>query len=119
MSDVWLRLAIVAGAGLVSLGLVVMLRRSRSGPGSVGARGLSPGVYLFSSSSCVDCLTARGRLEQTLGPAGFVELLWEDEPELFAELGIDVVPYTVVVADDGSAARYPGAPEKALEKFNP
>lgn len=119
MSEVWLRVAIVAGAVLVSLGLLVILRRRQSELASVGARGLSPGMYLFSSSSCVDCLAARGRLEDALGASGFVEILWEDEPVLFAELGIDVVPCTVVVSADGSAARYPGAPEKALEEFNP
>ena len=119
MSEVWLRLAIVAAAALVTLGLVVLLRRREAEPAAVGVTGLRTGIYLFSSSSCVDCLTARGQLEDALGAAGFAEILWEDEPELFADLGIDVVPCTIVVSADGSAARYPGAPEKALEGFNP
>ena len=119
MSEVWLRLAIVAGAVLVSFGLVVLLRRKQRGPASVGASGLNPGMYLFSSSSCADCVAARGRLEVALGASGFAEIMWEEEPELFAELGIDAVPCTVVVSADGSAARYPGAPEKALDEFNP
>ena len=119
MNEIWLRLAIVAGAVLLSVGLIVLLRRRQGEPTPVGAGGLSPGLYLFSSSSCLDCVTARGRLEETLGPSGFAEIHWEDEPELFAELGIDLVPCTVVVSADGTAARYPGAPEKALEGFNP
>jgi hypothetical protein len=115
MNEVWPRLGIVVAALIVALFVVMALRR-RSGPSSasVAADGLLPGVYLFTSSACTDCTAARDRLESMLGPSGYVEIEWESEPDLFHDLGIEVVPYTVVVAGDGSATRHPGMPGPAL-----
>ena len=99
--------------------LVVIILR-RPGPREASeAGGLGPGVYLFSSSTCADCVPARARLVEDLGPAGFVELSWESEPGLFAELGIDAVPCTVIVSEAGEATRFPGMPDGALERLDP
>ncbi len=110
MNDVWLRLAIVAGVVAISLLIILMTRRR---PGQSEARdggGLDPGIYLFTSATCSDCAGARARLAHMLGSAGYVEIKWEDEPGLFTRLGIDAVPCTVVVGEDGSASLNPGMP---------
>ena len=54
-----------------------------------------------------------------LGSAGYIEIRWEDDPGLFTHLGIDAVPCTVVVGDDGSASLHPGMPDGALRGLNP
>lgn len=58
-------------------------------------------------------------MEEVLGASGFIEIAWDDEPTLFTALGIDLVPCTLVVGDDGSASRYPGMPEQALRSLGP
>lgn len=119
MSEVWLRLAIVAGLVLISAVGIVALRSRHLDKAAVDAGNLAPGVYLFTSSTCADCAGARVRLEDILGVSGFVEIEWEKEPGLFAGLGIDVVPCTVVVGSDGSASVSPGMPDRALKGLNP
>ncbi|HYJ25327.1 MAG TPA: hypothetical protein VE027_10005 [Acidimicrobiia bacterium] len=119
MNEVWLRLAIVIGAVAVSLMIVAMLRRRPSAMGSRDIGALRPGVYLFTSSTCSDCTGAQERLQTMLGNAGYIEVRWEDDPGLFTHLGIDAVPCTVVVGDDGSASLHPGMPDGALRGLNP
>jgi hypothetical protein len=119
MSEAWIRLLVVVGGIAVAVLVAVVIRRpSRRGRPLTGA-GLRPGVYLFTSKTCADCLTARDRLVDSLGANGFTEIEWEASPALFARVGIDVVPCTVLVADDGSALRYPGMPDPAIESLNP
>ena len=119
MSEVWLRLAIVVGAIALSLLIVVMTRRRRARSETSDGRGLDPGVYLFTSATCADCVEVRARLADMLGSVGYVEIRWEDEPDLFTRLGIDAVPCTVVVGGDGSASFHPGMPDRALRGLNP
>jgi hypothetical protein len=119
MNEVWLRLAIVIGAVVVSLLIVAMLRRRPAVSGSRDGGALGPGVYLFTSSTCADCVGARERLEDVLGSDGYLEIGWEDDPGLFTHLGIDAVPCTVVVGVDGSASLHPGMPDGALGGLNP
>lgn len=114
----WLRLGIVAGGVVLAL-LVVLIPRRPATRIAGEAVGLDPGVYLFSSGACADCAPARDRLVHDLGPTGFVEIRWEDEPARFEELGVEVVPCTVVVSDTGVATRFPGMPDRALERLNP
>jgi hypothetical protein len=118
MSEIWLRLGIVAGG--VVLGLLAVFILRRPGPRiAAEALGLDPGVYLFSSTTCADCAPARDRLADDLGQTGFVEIRWEDEPALFEELGVEAVPCTVIVSKVGVATRFPGMPDRALERLNP
>ena len=119
MDDVWLRLAIVVGVVATSLLIVIVMRRTPAASEGVDSGGLYPGVYLFTSSTCADCVGARALLEDTVGSGGYVEIEWEKEPGLFAQLGIDAVPCTVVVGDDGSASVQPGMPDQALRGLNP
>ncbi len=108
MNEVWLRLAIVVGAVGVSLLVVGLMRRRKAVSASLDQGALGPGVYLFTSSTCSDCGGARARLEDMLGGAGYTEIAWEDDPGLFTQLGIDAVPCTVLVGDDGSGLAPPG-----------
>ncbi len=119
MSEVWLRLLVVVAAVVISAVVVVGLRHRRPNLVETESHGLDPGVYLFTSTTCADCEPARARLEEALGVAGFVEIEWEQRPGLFSDIGIDVVPCTLVVTGDGSASRFPGLPDKALETLNP
>jgi hypothetical protein len=119
MSEVWLRLAIVAAGIVVALVAALVLRRPVPHPVTTNTRGLGPGVYLFSSTTCVDCVAARARLVAALGPTGFVEIDWEDDPGPFAEFEIDAVPCTVIVSEEGMSTRFPGMPDRALEELSP
>lgn len=119
MSEVWLRLALVTAGIVVALGVALVLRRPVADPVTTNAAGLGPGVYLFSSATCVDCAAARARLVDALGPTGFVEIDWEDDPGRFAELLIDAVPCTLIVSEEGMATRFPGMPDRALEQLGP
>ena len=119
MNDVWLRLAIVVAVVAIALLVIIVMRRRPAASGGVDRVGLDPGIYLFTSSTCADCEGARSSLEDMLGSAGYNEIEWENEPGLFAELRIDVVPCTVVVGDDRSASVRPGMPDQALRGLNP
>jgi len=119
MDDVWLRLAIVVGVVAISLIIVIVMRRPPAASDDVDSGGLDPGTYLFTSSTCADCVGARALLEDTLGSGGYIEIEWENEPGLFAQLGIDAVPCTVVVGDDGAASVQPVMPDQALRGLNP
>ena len=120
MDDVLVRLALVLGALLVALIFIVTIRmKSRGKPRQVNDHGLGPGLYLFTSSACPDCGTARREIQQAVGNEGFAELSWETNPGDFHRLGVASVPATLVVSDDGSATLYPGSPKKALQLLSP
>ncbi len=114
-----MRLLVVGGA-LVLVALFVFLIRPRRRQGRLfDGAGLRPGVYLFTSTTCADCMTAKARLVEGLGPSGFVEIEWEKDPDLFTQVGIGLVPCTVVVTSDGASTRYPGMPDGLLETLSP
>lgn len=118
MSEIWLRVAIL-GMTLLGVAVVVLvMRRSRPVEGR-SISDLAPGIYLFTSSTCADCIGVREQLIDALGSRGFAEIEWEEDPEIFTRAGIDVVPCTVVVAEDGTSSRHPGMPGDLLERFNP
>ena len=120
MSDVGLRLILIAGALAVAAIAVAVLKSRMTGrPRLLEASGLEPGVYLFTSADCPGCASARRKLVDGLGESGFVELSWEQEPGVFRRLGVDAVPATAVVARDGSATLWPGQPEDALDSVGP
>jgi hypothetical protein len=112
-------MAIVFGALLVIALVVTLMRRNPVRTTVVSPGDLTPGVYLFTSGTCADCLPARERLVEMLGTGGFREIAWEQDPDSFARAGIDVVPSTLVVGVDGSATSFPGVPDEAVERLNP
>ncbi|MGH8945199.1 MAG: hypothetical protein ACRDVL_03520, partial [Acidimicrobiia bacterium] len=102
MDELWTRIAIIATALLVAA-LVVAVRRRKAlnSPRALSATGLEPGIYLFTSADCADCSTARVKLEEIVGPEGFLEIAWEQRPEVFGRLSVEAVPATMVVEADG------------------
>ncbi len=118
MNEIALRLALVVGVVLLSLIIVVVMRR-RPVVSTLDRGGLDPGIYLFTSSECSDCAGARARLGELLGSSSFIEISWEHDPELFRRLGIDAVPATLVVGDDGSASIHTGMPDRVVRGLNP
>lgn len=120
MDELVTRLALIGGTlVLAALGVLVMRVRARRSAREVAATGLAAGVYLFTSSECPDCEKARRRIIEELGEGSFVEIRWEDEPETFDELEVDVVPATLVVTDGGKGTLFPGAPERAIAQVGP
>ncbi len=117
MDEFWVRLSLVSGVLLVAYVLTLILRaRATNGPLKIAQTGLQKGIYLFSSSTCADCATARKYLEDKLGNDGFGEKSWETEPGLFSRLGVEAVPATLIVDREGAAALWPGHPKKALDE---
>ncbi len=117
MTDVWLRVAVVGAALLVSGAIVVWMRRRAAlrMEHPVDATGFEPGVYFFSSPSCSSCASARRKLEARLGD-DYVELSWEESPEVFTDLQIDRVPAVMIVRSHGTARLFAGQPERALRR---
>ncbi len=117
MDDPLLRLAVVsAAAGSVAFWAWWRRRRltSRSWR-AIPATGLEPGTYLFTSLTCGDCSVARDRF----GQLPFTEITWEDRPEMFQELGINQVPSTLIVLDDGTGTWHRGVTGQVLKTRNP
>jgi hypothetical protein len=121
MNEIWARLAWVLGAVVVAVAAILIQRAvtGRRRPVPVQQTTLGAGVYLFTSATCPDCETARRLLAGGIGPSGFVELSWEDRPEVFQDLGVDAVPATLIVGESGSSTLYPGRPDFALEVLSP
>lgn len=120
MSDLTTRLVLIAGALVVTVLVLITMRTiSRSRPTVIDPGDLLPGIYLFSSSTCLDCRPASAMMLETLGAGGFTEFTWEDQPQRFQTMGIATVPATVVVDADRSALLFTGMPSKALERFSP
>jgi len=120
MSDLTLRLVLIACALVVTLLVLVTVRTiNRRRPTVIDPADLLPGIYLFSSSTCLDCRPASAMMLETLGAGRFTEFTWEDQPQRFQAMGIASVPSTVVVDADRSALLFTGMPNKALERFSP
>ena len=119
MSDLTIRLFAVVGVAALALVLSLVLRRRRErSPYRVGAHGLAQGVYLFTSATCPDCVEVRTLLNQALRDR-YVEVRWEEQPEMFEQVGVGQVPTTVVVGEDGRAEAWPGDPTPALGAVGP
>jgi len=120
MSDLSVRLILILAALLGAVVSVLVIRTmNRRRPMAIDPGSLASGVYMFSSASCLDCLSARSVMTEILGAQGFVEFKWEEMPDRFRELAIEAVPATVIVADDGTATLFPGMPTRALRRLNP
>lgn len=66
----------------------------------LGDFGPRPGVVLFTSTDCVNCVQAR----DVVGSLGIQarEVTWELEPAIFERLGVEAVPLTVVIDEAGN-----------------
>jgi hypothetical protein len=113
MDDVWVRASLLVGVLLVAGLVVLFLRRKPSRPERlVPITGLESGLYLFTSTDCPTCQSAREKLSQEM--PGFEEIVWEQQPDRFSDLGVDVVPAVLVVQQDGSGRLFPGQPDRVL-----
>ena len=119
MDEVWVRVALVAGA-LAVAGVVVLAQRLRARPSvrTVVETGLAPGVYLFTSATCSSCAQARQTLQTELGEDRFCEFAWEEGSATFDQLGIDAVPAVLVVEPGGGGTVFPGQPDRALRRID-
>jgi hypothetical protein len=115
MSELWVRVALVAGV-LAIAGATALIgrRRARQVVRIVRAPDLDPGFYFFSSTSCTTCDQARAKLDTTLGPGEYKEFVWEEHPEAFTEYSVDQVPALMVVDDSGRGRLHLGQPDPAL-----
>lgn len=119
MDEAWARLAVIGGALVVAaLATTIIRLRARGGPRRLHETSLAPGVYLFTSSACPDCGSVRKALTEALGEGGFEERSWESEPGVFHRLGVDAVPATMIVGEDGSGTIWPGRPDGALDELS-
>lgn len=121
MGDLAPRAAAVAVVLLVVSAVVLALRLidRRRNHRRMAETGLAPGIYLFTSGACAECGPAREALEARLGRGGFAEVAWETDRGVFATLGIDEVPCTLVVDDSGSASVWRGMPERMFSVIDP
>lgn len=109
MTDPVLRLLVVVVVVGVAAGVAAAHRRGaawRRRPAELP--GLPGGVYLFTSTACASCPAARESLTAALGPSGFVEIAFEDRPDVFARCGIARVPALAVVEEGGRSWRADG-----------
>jgi len=108
------RLLLVAGVVVAAVAVTGMARRfQRPVHPPVAAGELQPegGIVFFSSTDCGTCGRARARLEELGVPVR--EVTWELEAAVFARLGVEAVPLTVVVAPDGrSTGTFAGVPSR-------
>jgi len=115
MNDLWVRVALVAGALAVAAVISLIARRRASGKVRIiRASGLESGVYFFSASTCASCEQARAKLDSSVGIKGYTEFAWERDPETFSEYGVEQVPAVMVVDDAGRGRLFPGQPDRAL-----
>lgn len=104
MTDLSVRLAVVAVVVLVALAWAALRRRGAAWRRrAVEMPGLGSGVYLFTSETCSSCPAARDSLTVALGSHGFEEITYEEQPELFDRLSITRVPTVAQVRSDGRA----------------
>jgi hypothetical protein len=115
MNELWLRVALVAGALAIAAVIALITRRRASKEvRTVRAESLGAGVYFFSAATCDTCERARVSLDSKLGAGGYTELAWERHPDVFAEHGVDQVPAVMVVDDSGRGRVYLGQPDLAV-----
>lgn len=111
MDDLTTRLVVVGVTVVAVVVLSLVLRHLRSRPRrSIATTGLRPGTYLFTSAGCEECDRARRLLADRSGVGGFVEVAWERDPAVFDRLGVDAVPSTLIVAENGSGVWHAGIP---------
>lgn len=72
-------------------------------------------MYLFTSTACPTCITAREKLAGKVDV--FEEVVWEEQPGVFSELGVDAVPAVLVVGDGGAGRLFPGQPDRVLREL--
>ncbi len=115
MSEIWVRVAVAAGAA--GLGLVLAWlarRRAAARPRKVRMPGLGPGIVLFTSETCDSCTPARDAVVGRFGDDGVREVAWEHSPELFDRYAVARVPTVVRLDADGNGVAFEGVPDRSV-----
>lgn len=124
MNDPVVRVVVVAVGTLVALlvawvARAIYIKRGRA----VDVKSLisGPGVVVFTKDDCPNCAAVLAMLKPT--GVKIHQVRAEAQPEVFAKLGIEGVPITVVVSGSGNtAAQFSGLPRparlrRALRRF--
>lgn len=112
MSEPALRALLLAAVMLVVATIAWFGNRRRMArPRQAIRLDLAPGVHLFSSSTCSECVNTRSVLMEVLGKE-FAEVRFEDDPIGFGRFGVAKVPTVIVVGEAGRATIFEGVPRK-------
>jgi hypothetical protein len=110
MSDTLIRVAVVVAVTAAALAIGFLLRRwqwSSHPPIDASQLALPAGIVVFTSTECANCKKVLATLRGLDVPMR--EVTHELEPESFEAAGVEAVPLTVVIDNDGSvAAQLPG-----------
>lgn len=108
-------LVVLVAASVVALVTNLVDRRR---PRRRAMEGLEPGVVLFTSQRCPGCDPVRDRLVAVLGPEGFREIKWTEDPQPFQTHRIARVPTTAAVDSNGMGQVWEGMPSvRRLRKW--
>jgi hypothetical protein len=78
---------------------------------SLEGLGVPAGLVIFTSTDCANCRAALGVAADTGAPVR--EITYELEPMLFRQAGVEAVPLTVVMSNEGSiVATFAGVPRQ-------
>lgn len=112
MTDLAVRILVVAGVVLIALGIAFVLRKVQPPVHptiDVSGLGLPAGIVLFTSTDCTTCGAARDVLRRE--GAYFREVTWELEGRLLEKAGVEAVPLLIVLDDQGqTVAQVAGVP---------
>jgi hypothetical protein len=112
MSDTAIRLMVIALiVGVVLMAAAVSGRARKARPQRSTREDLSPGVHLFTSTTCATCTEARAVIASVYGDS-FSETRHEEDPQSFGRHGIARVPTAIVVLADRTALVFEGVPRK-------
>ena len=112
MSDVVVRVAAILVLVALAVGvarLAARWQRPVHRSPDLGGLGMPAGIVVFTSTDCASCRDALAAAEDTGAPIR--QVAHELEPDLFEKAGVEAVPLTVVLDDDGSVtATFAGVP---------
>lgn len=97
-----LRIVVVIAAILVVIAVSRLIARWQGPahpPIDLGDFGPRPGVVVFTSTDCANCKEALAAVRSLEVP--YREVTWELEPAVFDGIGVEAVPLTTVVDDEG------------------
>jgi len=97
-----LRIVVVIAAILVVIAVSRLIARWQGPahpPIDLGDFGPRPGVVVFTSTDCANCKEALAAVRSLGVP--YREVTWELEPAVFDGIGVEAVPLTTVVDDEG------------------
>jgi hypothetical protein len=110
MSEILIRAGVVVAVAVAAWAIGYLLRRgqwSSYPPIDVSELALPAGIVVFTSTECANCKKVLAKLRSLDVPLR--EITHELEPATFEAAGVEAVPLTVVVDDQGTVvAQLPG-----------